>query len=65
MANSEEAYQAWLDAKADWEGEEYERISECDACGQMKNGCVMVPACWMHPEANVCPECRGDSPENF
>jgi hypothetical protein len=60
---NEEAYEAWLDAKAAWE--EDERISECDCCGQMKKGCVMVPANWTHPEANACPECRGHSPENF
>ena len=58
-----EAYEAWVAAKADWD--EDERVSECDCCQQPKKGCVMVPACWAHPEANACPECRGHSPENY
>ena len=58
-----EVYEAWLDARAEWIADN--QLSECDACGKMKRGCVMIPACWTHPEANACPECRGDSPENF
>ena len=53
-----EAYEAWLDARAEWIADN--QLSECDACGKMKRGCVEVPACWTHPEANACPECRGE-----
>ncbi len=53
-----DAYEAWLDARAEWIADN--QLSECDCCGQMKRGCVEVPACWTHPEANACPECRGE-----
>ena len=53
-----EVYEAWLDARAEWVADN--QLSECDCCQQMKRGCVEVPACWTHPEANACPECRGE-----
>ena len=55
--DQEEIIAAMLDAA------EEERVSECDACGELKSGCRDLV--YMGMDTHACPECRGDSPENF
>ena len=40
-----------------------ERVSECDCCQQMKAGCVDLV--YLGMDTHACPECRGDSSENY